>query len=449
MERIVERVARFAERERLFRGVHRLVVAVSGGPDSLALLLVARQLAPRFGLELVVAHFDHRLREDSREDLLFVRRLADGFGLRCVTGEGDVAGRARELRRGVEAVAREMRYRFLAFVAQQERAEAVATGHTAEDRVETVLLHLVRGSGVRGLRGITPLGAVPEAPALRLVRPLLELRRADTLALCEAAGFVPRADPTNEDPAFLRNRVRQRLLPLLRELNPSVDEALLRLARSAAESFGELERLALGCQPRERTPEGVVFALESLARLPAEALLLVLEREAAYLQRPVVSNATRLDNTRRVLEVGTGVVPFGPLLLEASCGSVRFGPPLPPLVLEPRTLEVPGVTRAGPFLVSVRTEPGPGEWVAVDRSRLRGALRVRSLLPGDRILVRGLSRKVSDWLLEQRVPRWWRRRVLALVDAEGVVALLGGPPTCNPPATSDERLYVRVERAGS
>ncbi len=437
-------MARFAEEERLFRGVRRVLAGVSGGPDSLALMVVLQALAPRLGFELVVAHFDHRLRPDSHEDLEFVRRLAAERGLKCVTGEGDVAARARETRRGIEEVARELRYQFLAFVAQRERADTVAVGHTADDQVETVLMRIIRGTGIRGLRGMVPLAPLPGAPALRLVRPLLVLRRSETLAVCRAAGLEPRRDPSNESPVFLRNRVRRMLLPALQELNPGIERVLTSLARSAAEAFRELERLALAAQPSERTPEAVIFALEALRRLPTESLLLVLEREAAYLQQPLASNATRLENARCVLACGQGEVPFGPLVLEASCGHVRLGRPVEPFTFEPKVLQVPGVTPLGPVRVEVRTEPGADGWVTLDRSKVRGVLRARPLLPGDRIVARGVRRKVSDWLTEQRVPRWTRRRTVAVADADGVVALLGCPPSCNPTPASGDCLYLRL-----
>lgn len=449
VDAIIGRVARFIEREQLLRGVKRLVLAVSGGPDSLALTVAFKELAPRYGVDLVVAHFNHRLRPESEAELEYVRRIAQSLGLRCVTGEGDVAQRARESKRGIEDVARELRYQFLAFVAQRERAEGVAIGHTSDDHVETVLLHLLRGAGIRGLRGIAPKGPLPWAPALRVLRPLLVLSRADTLALCERAGLEPLYDPSNEGLRFTRNRIRHQLLPALREFNPAIERALVTLSRSADEAFQLLEREALRAQPAERTPTAVVFALEALRKLPGEALLLVLEREAAYLRRRFEANSTRIENARQVLLRGSGEVCFGELVFEASCGQVRLGPPVEPIHVEERLLEVPGITRLGDLRVIVRTSPSEGDWLSLDRTRARGALRARSLRPGDRILVRGVRRKVTDWLTEQRVPRWVRRRVVVVTDGSEALALLGcGLPPSTPPDAAD-LLYLRLEEATS
>ena len=150
------RVRRFAERERLFRRVQKVAVAVSGGADSVAALLILRELREAFGFELLAVHFDHQLRPGSRDDLERVREICGGLGVEFVSGEGDVARASREARAGIEETARRMRYQFLAFVAGKEQAGCIATGHTRDDQVETVLMRFLRGSGVRGLRGMLP-----------------------------------------------------------------------------------------------------------------------------------------------------------------------------------------------------------------------------------------------------------------------------------------------------
>jgi len=449
VEAVLRRVEAFVEREQLFRGVRKLVVAVSGGPDSLALVEVARRLAPRYGFEVIVAHFDHKLREDSHRDLEYVRGLAQRLGLRCATGEGDVAARARELRRGIEETARELRYQFLAFIAERERAEAVATGHTADDLAETVLFRVVRGTGVRGLRAMTPAAPLPGAPALRLVRPLLELRRHETEAICRAAGLEPLADRSNLDPRFTRNRLRNEIMPALRRLNPALERALTTLAESAREAYRLLEREALAARPEHRGPTEVIFTREALLGLPLEALELVLEREAAFLRRTLEANRTRLTTAREVLRRGSGEVSFGALLFEVSCGKARLGEPVADGEAEAGSvvLEVPGSVRLGPWRVSVATEPPAATAaVAVDPTTLRGALRVRALRPGDRVGREGFEKKVSDVLTDLKVPRWERRRVLAVTDGARIVALLGAPEAAQPrPRPSGEALWIWAE----
>ena len=163
--------------------------------------------------------------------------------IRCA----DAPARARERRIGIEAAAREVRYEALALAARERGATVVAVAHTRNDQAETMLLHIVRGAQLDGLAGMRPLAPLPYAegaPPLRLVRPMLDLTRDDTRAICAAWGFEPAEDPANDDLERLRNRLRHRLLPQLRELNPQLDAALARLAEGAAADRAFLDQAA-------------------------------------------------------------------------------------------------------------------------------------------------------------------------------------------------------------
>ncbi len=434
----------------MFRGARKVMAAVSGGPDSVAMLLVLLELRERFGFEIVAAHFDHQLRPGSRQDLEWVRELCAGLDVRFFSGEGDVALAAAEQGTGIEDAARRMRYGFLAFVAGKEAADTIATGHTADDQVETVLMRIIRGSGVRGIRGMLPVGEVPGGGgAQRLVRPLLELRREDALAICQAAGVTPLHDPSNDDPRYTRNQVRHETLPALRVVNTDVGEALLGLAASAREVFEGVEKQSFTVQPIERLPIGAIFEAGKLASLPGEALTLVVEREAAFFKRDPEVNRTRIENLRSVLTSGSGEVSFGDIVVEVSCGQARLGPPL--LEGEPfegRVLSVPGVTVAGPWRVTVSTEPLPvvagAGYGRADSAALKGALRVRPLVPGDRILYHGMERKVSDLLVNEKVPAWERLGLITIADSERVHAIIGASKELGAPE-SESALYIKVE----
>jgi len=414
----------------MFRRVKKVLVAVSGGPDSVACMLTLREFGLSEGFEVEACHFDHQLRPESKNDLEYVRSLCAEIGVECVSGEGDVAGVARQQKRGVEEVAREMRYQFLAFVAEKQQADCIATGHTSDDQAETVLMRIVRGSGIRGIRGMLPVSPVPGSEAQRLIRPLLTTPREATERICAEWNVVPVADVSNADVRFTRNRVRLETLRALREVNPSVNDALVGLGESARAAFEPVERRSFEVQPRERGPVGAIFATQPLAGLPAEALGLVLEREASFYHlRPEV-NRTRFENARAMLAKGTGSVRFGEVALEASCGVTRLGPVLETVEpFEPAILNVPGSTRAGPWRVDVRTDPlestPEAPAVAIGSADVAGALRARPLRPGDRMLIRGLERKVSDLLGNEKVPAWERVGMVAVGDSKGVVAIFG------------------------
>ncbi len=240
-----------AERLPIPRGA-TLVLAVSGGPDSMALLHGAYAVSSVRGWQLVVAHLDHGLRSDSAADADFVAAAADALALPWRLRRTDVAAAAAENRAGIEETGRAARYAFLEEVAKDlGSGTLIATAHTADDQAETVLLNLARGSGMRGLRGMP-------ARRGRVVRPLLHARRAALRAALDGAGIGYRIDPTNEDPAQARARVRATVLPALEVLNPAAVEAVVRFAALAADDDALLDELAAAELERRREPDGAI-----------------------------------------------------------------------------------------------------------------------------------------------------------------------------------------------
>ena len=236
-----------------------LVLAVSGGTDSTALCLILAGLREEFGLVLHVAHFDHRARPRSAAaDAAFVGELANHIGATLRVGRADAPPKG-------EDDARNARYAFLRRVATDLGATAIATGHTRDDQAETVLLHLTRGTGLAGLAGMRP-----ERDGI--VRPLLTLGRADTIAVCAAAGITPREDPTNRSLRFARNRIRHRVLPELAKLNPEISSAIARLADAAAAVADAAADHAAATLDVVANQDGLAPDHEALAldRLPSE-----------------------------------------------------------------------------------------------------------------------------------------------------------------------------------
>lgn len=212
----------------------QVVVAVSGGADSTALLLALDELvkAKRLQVSVTVAHLNHGLRgEQGEQDALWVNELAQGMGQRIALEKIDVREHASESRDNLEQAARRARYQFLLDVAEREQAAFVLSAHTMDDQAETVLLRLMRGSGVEGLGGINPVRVLDPEKQVLLIRPLIRwARRADTESYCHERNVVFRADAMNEDESFSRVRVRKQLLPLMETFNRRIVEALSRTA---------------------------------------------------------------------------------------------------------------------------------------------------------------------------------------------------------------------------
>lgn len=257
-----------------------IVLAVSGGADSVALLHGAAELvrAGRRAWRLSVGHLDHGLRDASADDASFVTDAARGLGIPVEVRRTDVAALAAERGSSLEEAGREARYAFLGELAERDDA-LIATAHTLDDAAETVLINLLRGSGLAGARGIP-------ARRGRVVRPLLGERRATLRGLLDDAGLAYRDDPTNHDPAFLRNRVRAELLPLLESLRPGAVAGLARFARLAADDDDLLDAIAAAELARRRTGDGAIDWRDPPARaLGRRVLRLVIGEPAPAAER--------------------------------------------------------------------------------------------------------------------------------------------------------------------
>jgi len=221
-----------------------VLVAVSGGADSVALLRAMRALKTGGEGRLLAAHLNHGLRgPEADDDEAFVADLCAKLGVPCHTGRTDVEKLAAERGDGLEEAAREARYQFLTRTAAESGARYLVTAHTADDRAETILHRIVRGTGIAGLAGIARARFIPEA-GLTLIRPLLGVRRAELLAYLDELGQPFRQDPSNRDPRFTRNRIRHELLPVLAQrFNPGVVDAVLRLGTLAGEAQRVVDHL--------------------------------------------------------------------------------------------------------------------------------------------------------------------------------------------------------------
>jgi tRNA(Ile)-lysidine synthase len=257
-----------------------LVVAVSGGPDSVALVhaLAALQVSKAASIgSLIIAHLNHQLRgADSEADERFVQELHDalktrtGAKLEFRCHRVDVGARAKQERHNLESLGRKIRYDWLVEVAQSARAPLVATGHTADDQAETVLHRLLRGTGLRGLRGIAARRKL--APGIELIRPLLRVTRAEVLAYLKDECQAYRQDESNFNRNYTRNRIRHELLPYLgHDYNPAIASILSRLAEQAAQEYQDQEMRArnlLAEAERPRAGSLLVFAVPCLAAQP-------------------------------------------------------------------------------------------------------------------------------------------------------------------------------------
>lgn len=419
-----------------------MLAGVSGGPDSISLLIIAARMRDELGSEITVAHFDHmmRSREEAAEDMAFVKSIADRLGVPVVAGSGDARACARLEKLSLEDAARRIRYRFFAEEARKAGAGVVLLGHTLDDQAETVLLHLLRGAGIEGLAGMRPRSAWPLGEGPDAGRPLLAVRREETERYCRESGVEPRRDPTNDLPVATRNRVRAELLPVLRGFNPRIGEALSRLAEAAAQDVAHLQAEANELWPRVARVEKdrVSFAREDIASLDAAIVARLIRRAVAQLSgSPADIESVHLEGVlsslgRKRIRIS---LPHGVTVM-SSPGSVAFvagKPRRPPAIPETR-LDVPGSVRVAGWRLSAEIVPAPRPPLRaapfeafLDAGRIRGPLTVRSRRPGDRLRPLGLGgeKKVQDILVDARVPAEERDGVPVVADGQGIVWVAG------------------------
>lgn len=457
-----------------------LLVGVSGGPDSASLL----DALARLGFRLVAAHFDHQLRPHSDREAEVVRQAAGHAGAQFVSGSGDVAAHAAQARLSIEDAARELRYRFLFEQARRLSAQAVAVAHTADDQVETVLMHLLRGAGLHGLRGMAFRNLLPVwDAAIPLVRPLLPFWRAEIEAYCAERGLQPIHDPTNQETLYLRNQVRRELVPLLDAIQPharqNIYRAALALASDEAVVEAAVEQAWQGCRPLE-SDRSVSLSLADLKALPLGLLRGVLRRALAVLL-PGLADVDFAAVERAVNFVrapGSGAPGSGQidlvrgLRLFAERGQlVIAGPEDPdPLPSWPQLgavelpFPVPGVLDLGAGwritaervgaegFVSRRLENQSWEaWL--DETSLAGSLVLRRSRPGDRfepLGMNGHSMKLSDFWVNHKLPRRARAAWPLLVDNARILWIPGFRPAhaCRVTAQTGAVLHLRLEKNG-
>jgi tRNA(Ile)-lysidine synthase len=256
---IYKRFRKTVTRLKLIEPGDKILVAFSGGQDSMALLELLLELRRDMPIGIVVAHFNHRLRPGAGEDTAFAKAVARKRRLPAVTGSRNVRLYAKRRRLNLEEAARELRYEFLRKAARRVGASKIATGHTLTDQAETVLMRIVRGTGVQGLGGIAP------GPDGCLIRPLLEIERAETETFLRQRGIPFRTDETNLDRRILRNRIRLETLPAFARVEPTVVRHIGRLAALAQDEEELLEKVAATAWQELARPDGDVFSLDASA----------------------------------------------------------------------------------------------------------------------------------------------------------------------------------------
>ncbi len=456
------RWAREMRRSEFFRPGDRVGVAVSGGPDSMLLLDFMKDLARDSGLTLVVVHFNHHLRgAESDADERFVRERSVQLGIEFLRGEADVAAEAREKRRNLEATARDLRYRFFFSLVNQRKLDKVATAHTANDQAETVLLRLLRGTGTRGLGGIYPVldGKV--------VRPFLNVTRAEVERELRERKLEWRVDSSNLNPRNRRNQIRMELLPLLQEkFNPEIVGLLKDLADRARDDEEYLEQQARdrGRPWRVREGQEEKIPARPLVEFPPAIARRVL-RQMVLATRGTLKGISyqHIESLRRFAahgQSGRKLVLKGGLearkefdwLILAPYQADEFGAPFSYPVNVPGEVCVPSLGLTFRFKI-VGPDDRPQAYnvsggLGLDPGKLSQPLVLRSWRAGDRYQVAGSQKRCNlrELLARRKIPLGQRKHWPVLVSGEEIVWVRNFPPAAGAVASpTAKQLLIAVE----
>ena len=440
------------DRTRVFLQEHRinasrkpLLVAVSGGPDSVCLLHILNQLKSEFGLRLHVVHLDHKLRgKSSTADAQYVLDLCHELGIPITVEQRDVRSYQKEHKISLEEAARDVRYSFFAEVAESLGAKWIAVGHTRDDHIETILLNLLRGTGTRGLRGLQPVRKWRSANnQLTIIRPLLNMSREETADYCFRHQLQPRIDTTNNSLKLTRNRVRLKLLPLLKTYNPDVIEALLRTARIAGDDIAFLENTARRYTQKlaDKHEHTVYVEKRQLLKLPVSLQRLVLRQLIEDMIGTLKDIESRhIEEMIEFLNKPAGkkiCLPYG--LYFASeydrfmLGSdIEESSPFPEFTGE-YTLKIPGSLNTGGWkinsgLVDLPSNISDDKYTAyLDADLIKGELWVRTRRSGDRFQPLGMKeeKKVGQFMIDARIPQGWRDRIPIVCTPDNVIWIVG------------------------
>jgi tRNA(Ile)-lysidine synthase len=438
---------------------HTVLVAVSGGADSMALLHVLWQLRERYGLRLCVAHLNHQMRPEAAEDARFVETAARHLGVRCIGEARDVPTYQRQHRLSPEDAARRLRYAFLRATATQLGADRIAVGHTADDQAETVLFHLLRGSALRGLGGI---------PAVHgpIVRPLIHVSRAEVRQYVGTHRVGFREDPSNQQRQYTRNRIRLDLLPALQhQYNPRLLPTLCRTAQLLADDEAALQTVAHQHFLAARLPTafgGMALRVAEVTTLPVALQRRVLREALAEVMGGLHGiTAAHIAAALALLRSEAGnrhvILPHG-VVVERRYDTLLVHRQAPRTVGHvDAALPVPGVCRVEALGVMITSDllprralAGPfpqGDVTWLDADSVGRDVRVRTRRAGDRLQPLGsvCPKKLKAFLIDAKIPQAVRDRLPLVVTSRGIAWVAGVRPAEWAKVTAATRAILRLQ----
>ena len=459
---MINKVKNAIQKHGMLRKGERVIVAISGGPDSIALLKVLAMISEEYDLALVTAHLNHGLRREADDEEQFVRRISREMGIIVESAKADINSLKKGTGRSLEDIGREVRYRFLSEAAGKHNAHAIALGHTLNDQIETVLMNFLRGSGTEGLKGMLP------ARDSLYIRPLLSISRKEILSFIEFHTLQYVTDASNTENLYLRNRIRHTLMPQLKKYNPNLGKSLNNMAeimrleddymKTIAHAIISEWNIVMGRDEimisvtalrkyheavknrivkemlRQLTPNGQGIGY---AHIKAVMDLCISDHPSGYLHLPH-SIVVRREYDSLVLSKGKQ---------SGMCGKqeeIFYGVAIPGsvhVVELGKTLQFEFVKDHG------RIYTGGQNAVFMDYDGIVAPVIIRTVKPGDRIQPLGMqgTKKIKSYFIDEKVPLNVRKNTLLLLDRESVIWIAGMRLSERVKITDKTRRILKVE----
>lgn len=417
---MLNKLTAFIRRYKMVNPGDNVVCAVSGGADSMALLWAMYLLKDKLNIHLSAAHFNHRLRgEESDRDEAFVAEFCKGYGIDFVAGSGNVVAGPK----GLEAAAREARYAFL-----RSLPGKIATAHTASDNAETVLLHLVRGTGLKGLGGVTPVNG-------SVIRPMLTVTREEVLAFLEEYSIPFVEDSSNGEDAFLRNRLRHHIVPQLKKENPSLSENLSAMALRLRQDEEALEAIA---QEKYTNRVNELLALHPAIRSRVLAKILL----DAGVKEPEAAHIAALEGL---------LISPKPSAKAEFPGNVTIARNYDMLETAQKTEEIPARELTDELCIAgyriscepnTRSEQTAWSFAVVPQ----GKMMIRCRQEGDTIRLNAGTKSLKKLFIDKKIPASLRNTVPVIADELGVLGIAGIGANVDRLSTDTNAVRITIEK---
>jgi len=429
---MLNKVSRYLQEHNMLSDHNFIIAGVSGGPDSMAMLHILNKLQGEFGFQLAVAHLNHGLRQEADNEQKMVALACAGWGIPFYSETVDIRGLAAQQKKTLEEAGRDSRYQYFNQLARQLGADRIATAHHQDDQAESVLLHLLRGSGIRGLRGIMPVNG-------NLIRPLLNTSRQEIEQYITNHNIPSCLDLSNQNTEFLRNRIRWQLIPLLEEYNPRIEETLAGLADIAREENDALEKEmdTWWAEVVQEQVDGLYLDSDMISRLhPAyqkRLIMTALGRVSAHtdwsrgdvmrvwelLQQTGSSTTIDLKQNLKARKVYKQLILAHNFIhIEPYCYEL----PVPGVLTIPET----GETYCTHVIDKNDLQSGEGA-TYIDYDHIQSPLWMRSRLPGDRYRPVGLQGtcKLKRLFIDLKIPQEKRNGIPILISEDEILAVIG------------------------